>query len=146
MASRIIDIQKKSNQYMSNFDDNVISIITNNEQKTTEFNRRQMLNSKNAAGTDLIHNRTGSNKLSKAYAKITGKKKPNIFESGNYQKSMFLTMYDIKSYQITSDDEKVKYLPDNYDNLHGISPENQDKVRKINDKAICDDYMKKVFR
>jgi len=143
--ARILDIQKKSNAWVANLATNVINIIEANEQKTTAFNRVQMLNSKNADGTSLVNNRTGSDKLSKAYARRFGKSKPNIFVTGNYQSAMFMTMPDEKSYFITSDDEKVKYLPGNYDKLHGIAPENQPKVQAINNALVINDYMK-VFQ
>lgn len=143
--ARILDIQKRSNAWVANLAVNVINIIEKNEQQTTEFNRKQLLASKNAAGTSLIHNRTGSDKLSKAYAKRTGKTKPNIFVSGAYQSAMFMTMPNEKEYFITSDDEKVKYLPGMYDKLHGIAPENQSKVQSLNNKLVIDDYLK-VFQ
>lgn len=143
--ARILEIQRKSNAWVDNLETNVINIIESNEQKTTEFNRDQMMKSKNADGTSLVNNRTGSDKLSKAYARRTGKSKPNIFVTGDYQAAMFTTMPDAKNYFITSDDEKVKYLPGNYDKLHGIAPENQPKVQAINTALVINDYMK-VFQ
>ena len=143
--SRILDIQKKSNAYVANLGTNVIRIIEDNEQKTTEFNRKQLLSSKNAAGTALINNRTGSENLSRGYARRMGKTKPNIFVTGAYQGAMFMIMPDEKQYFITSDDEKVKYLPKMYDKLHGIAPENQPKVQEINNALVINDYLKAVF-
>lgn len=144
--ARIIDIKNRSNQWVNNFGLNVVRVIEGIDQKTVDFNRAQMLASKNAGGSPLIHNRTGSAKLSAAYAKRTGKTRPNIFISGEFQSSMFLVMNDEKEYFITSDNYLVRYLPTNYDKLFGISPQNQPKAQKINDKAIIDDYLKSVFR
>ena len=144
--ARIVEIQKKSNTWVANLKENVINIIEENSQQTVDFNRSQLLNSNDADGKPLINNRTGSDKLSPAYARRTGKSKPNIFETGEYQKAMFLTMPDPKQYFITSDDEKVKYLPGNYNKLHGIAPENQPKAQKINNTLIIDNYLNKVLR
>ena len=74
-----------------------------------------------------------------------GKTKPNIFVTGAYQGAMFMIMPDEKQYFITSDDEKVKYLPKMYDKLHGIAPENQPKVQEINNGLVINDYLKAVF-
>lgn len=144
--ARILEIQKRSKDYMSDFSDNVIRVIESNEGQMLNMNRSQMLKSLDANDRPLIHARTGSARLSLAYAKRTGKSKPNLFVNGRFQSDMFFTMPTLKDYIIASDNELNKYLPKNYGKIFGVSPANQPKAQEINNKAIIDDFLKKVFR
>ena len=144
--NRILEIQKRSNDYMANFTANVVRIVESNEQKIVDFNRSQMLASKDADSKPLTHVKTGSPNLSKQYAKRTGKKKPDLWLSGDFQEGMFLTMPDEKEYFISSKDFKSGFLSKNYGKIFGVAPENQPKAQAINDKAIVEDYMKSVFQ
>jgi hypothetical protein len=144
--NRILDIQKKSNQYLANFTANVVRVIEMNAEKTVDFNRLQMLKNKDADNKPLIHKSTGSDKLSKAYAKRTGKTKPDLFVRGDFQEAMFLFMPDEKEYFISSKDYKTGWLAKNYGNIFGVAPENQPKAQKINDAAIVNDYLNSVFQ
>jgi hypothetical protein len=145
--TRILEIQKRSNEWLSNFEANVIRVIESGQQKTVDLNRRQMLSHKDAEGQPLIHKRTGSENLSKRYARKTGKKKPDLFLTGDFQNEMFLIMPDEKSYFIGSKDHKVKWLAENYgQKIFGVAPDNQEKAQSVNDKAIINDYMKLVFQ
>ena len=149
--SRILEIQKKSNQYLANFTANVVRVIEGNAEKTVDFNRMQFLQSKDANGKPLIHNSTGKQTLTKAYAKKTGKTKPNFWLKGDFQEAMFLTMPDEKEYFIASKDFKSGYLSKNYssgdkDSIFGVAPDNQPKAQKINDAALVNDYLNSVFQ
>lgn len=145
--NRILEIQKKSNEWLSNFEANVIRIIESDQQKTVDLNRKQMLKSTDSEGKPLVHKKTGSVYLSKQYARKTSKKKPNLFNEGDFQGGMFLFMPDEKQYFIGSKDRKVEWLADNYgQKIFGVAPENQDKAQKINDPAIINDYLKTVFQ
>lgn len=144
--SRIQEIAKRSNQWMSQFNDNVIRIIESNEGLMLNLNKSQMLNSLTAKDSPLIHARTGSAKLSKAYAKRTGKSKPNLFNTGEFQDSMFMTLPTEKEYIISSDDTKVNFLQGNYGKIFGVAPSNQDKAKAVNDSAIINNYLKTVFQ
>lgn len=140
--NRIIDIQKKSNEWLANFTANVVRVIETDQQKTVDFNRLQMLKSKDADNKPLIHRSTGSEKLTKAYAKRTGKTKPDLFVRGDFQEAMFLFMPSEKEYFISSKDYKSGFLSKNYGKIFGIAPENQNKVQAVNDAAIINDYLK----
>jgi len=144
--SRIIDIQKKSNQYMAAFKDNVIRVIESNEKIMLNMNKSQMLGSFDAMDKSLIHSRTKSEYLSKPYARRKGKSKPNLFDRGDFQGGMFMTMPTEKDYIITSDDPKVNFLIGNYGSIFGVSPKNQPKAKEVNDKSIVEDYFKNVFQ
>lgn len=131
---------------MNSFNERAINAIESNGDLMVNMNRRQMLSSLDADERPLINKRTGSARLSAAYAKRTGKSTPNLFLRGDFQFAMFFTMPTIKDYIITSDNDLVKYLPVNYGKIFGVSPTNQPKVQEINNKAIIDDYLNSVFR
>ena len=143
--SRIVEIAKRSNQYIQNLSANVVRVIENNP-KVLDLNRSQMISSKDADGKSLVHKSTGSSKLSKAYARRTGKTKPDLLVSGSFQDQMFLTMPSEKEYFISSKDYKSGFLSENYGKIFGISPTNQPKAQKMNDKNIIDDYKKSVLK
>ena len=144
MAS-LLDIAKRSQQYVDNLNDNIDRVINYPviEEQLTDLNRKQLLMSVGADGAPLVHQMTGSPRLSKAYAKRTGKTYPNIFLSGAYQKEMFTdSEYGKGIYRQSSYNHLVKYLPYNYTNLHGVNKMNQPKAQEITSKAIAEDYQK----
>jgi len=143
--SRIVEIAKRSNQYVANLTANIVKVIEGNP-KNIDLNRSQMISSKDADGKALVHKSTGSSKLSKAYAKRTGKTKPDFLLSGSFQDAMFLTMPNEKEYFISSKDYKSGFLSENYGKIFGISPTNQPRAQKMNDKLIIEDYKKSVFK
>ena len=143
--NRIVEIAKRSNQYMNQFTDNIVRVIEDNADKMLDFNRSQMINSKDADDSNLIHKSTKSNRLSNAYARKTGKFKPDLLLSGSFQDKMTFIMQDENEYFISSKDFKTEYLAENYGNIFGVSPKNQPKAQKINDKAIIEDYLTTVL-
>jgi len=58
--SRIVEIAKRSDQYMKNFSANVVKVIESNADMILDFNRSQMLSSKDAQDKPLIHAKTKS--------------------------------------------------------------------------------------
>jgi hypothetical protein len=146
MKLRILEIQKKSNEYLEQFTDNVTRVIESNEAAMLKMNRSQLMSSRDANDRPLIHRRTGSARLSAAYAKKTGKKRPNLFVNGAFQGSMFLTIPTEKDYIISSDHELVQFLPVQYGKIFGISPANQPRAQAVNNRAIVNDYLKTVFK
>ena len=145
---RILDIQKKSNQYIANLEGNIVRVLESKplSEKMIQTNQDQFLKHRDADGGSLIHKSTGSSKLSKQYAKRTGKTKPDFFENGNFFDKMFFTMPNINEYFVQSKSFVSKYLGINYGKIFGISPKNQPATQKRNDKAIVEDYFKKVLR
>jgi len=130
---------------MAQFKENVIRVIESNEAVMLTMNKSNMLGSLDALDKPLIHSRTKSPNLSRAYAKRKGKSKPNLFDTGDFQRGMLMTMPTEKEYIITSDDPKVNFLIGNYGSIFGVSPKQQGKAKDINDKAIIEDYKKTVF-
>lgn len=146
MISRIIDIAKRSAQYIDNLNANISRVIETNQGKTIDFNRMQMIQSKDADGNPLTHSRTGSTYLSKAYARRMRKLKPDLFVNGQFMDAMFLTMPNEKEYFISSKDYKTQFLAKNYGHIFGIASTNQPKVQAINNKLIFEDFKKIVFK
>ena len=144
--ARILDIQRKSNQYLNSFNERAINAIESNGDLMVNMNRRQMLSSLDANDQPLVNAKTGSARLSASYAKRTGKTTPNLFLRGDFQFAMFFTMPTIKDYIITSDNDLVKYLPVNYGKIFGVSPTNQPKAQAVNGAAIVNDFLKTVFQ
>jgi len=144
--NRIVEIAKRSNQYMNQFTANIVRVIEDNADKMLDFNRSQMINSKDADDSNLVHKSTNSAKLTRVYAKKTGKTKPDLLLSGSFQDKMTFIMQDENEYFISSKDFKTEYLAENYGKIFGVSPKNQPKAQKINDKAIIEDYLTTVLR
>lgn len=142
------EIAERSQRWVDNLADNVDRVLNSPEveDKITDLNRKQLLLSIGNDGAPLVNQQTGSPLLSKPYAKRTGKKYPNIKLTGAYQKEMFTSFdYAKKEYFQSSYDKKVKFLPDNYPNMHGINKINQPEAKEITGKAIINDYMKHTF-
>jgi len=146
MLESIIEMAKKSAQYVANLNEHIVKVIEDNQGKTVDFNRMQMISNKDADGKPLIHSRTGSPYLSKAYARRMHKSKPDLFVNGQFQDGMFLTMPSEKEYFISSKDYKTQFLAKNYGNIFGIAPNNQPKIKPINTKLVIDDYKTAVFK
>jgi hypothetical protein len=141
---RIVEIAKKSNQYIAKLNDNIVRVIEANDQKMIDLNRRQMIGHTDAIDKPLIHSKTGSAKLSKAYAKRKGKDRPDLLDTGAFHDGMSFIMPSAKEYFIGSKDSKTTFLAKNYGSIFGISPKNQPKAQTINDKAIINDYLKAI--
>jgi len=146
MLESILEMQKKSAQWVANLPANIVRVIETNQGKTIDFNRMQMISNKDANGKPLIHSRTGSPYLSKAYARRMHKSKPDLFVNGQFQDAMFLTMPSEKEYFISSKDYKTQFLAKNYGNIFGVAPTNQPKAQSINNKLILDDFKTAVFK
>jgi len=144
--ARILDIQKKSNQYVANLTANIVRVIESNSGTMIDFNRSQMLANNDADGVGLTHASTKSKNLTKAYARRTGKTKPNLYLSGEFQDKMIFTMPNEREYFISSKDYKTQWLAGAYGKIFGVAPNNQPKAQKINDKAVINDYLNLVFK
>jgi hypothetical protein len=143
----IHELATRMNAFVSNIDSNIEAAVMNVEDDVLTLNRKQMLSSFGNDDRPLIHSRTGKASLSQAYAKKTGKSKPNIFVNGNYQNGMFLDILDgLSGYYVASWHELNRYLPDNYKNLLGIAPSNKTKAYAITNKAIAAKLKSEVFK
>jgi hypothetical protein len=144
-VARILDIQIKSNQYIANIDANVVRVVESNSKLMIETNQKQFLQHTDADDSPLIHKNTGVPTLSPAYAKRTGKIRPDFFESGNFFDNMLFIMPNAKEYFVASKSNTGRFLTINYGDIYGISPKNQPAVQRKNDKDIVDDYFKSIL-
>ena len=140
----IHQIRVASNNYVRSLGINFEISLDKVEQKITDLNRKQLLASKDNKGQPLVNTRTGKTTLSPAYAKRTGKRKPNIKLKGDFQFDMF-TDFRKNKYFVQSSDWKQGFLNNMYKGLFGISGKNQPKAKLITTKAIVGDYVKAVW-
>lgn len=145
---KLHELREKSNRFCENINVNIAQSIESVDSELTSLNKKQMLNSKDSEDKPFIHSRTGSEFLSKAYAKRTGKKKPNLFEDGTFQGEMFLSVDENKmTWFIDSFWDKTKYLITNYGlPIFGIAPSNQDRAKQITFKAFTEKYKSLVLK
>ena len=139
------ELRLRSNAFVANMDKHIEDSIVDSADELIKLNRKQMMSSVNAEDKPLIHLKTGSPYLSKSYARKTGKLKPNLYESGGFQKEMFLEPR-FPEYFIRSFNQVGKYLVDMYDNFFGVSPENQPEAKKITFANFYERYKKNVLR
>lgn len=145
--SRIVRIAQQSRDYISRIDANVSRVIESKEVSKfiLDLNKDQFAKHQDANGKPLTHKSTGKTSLSKAYAKRTGKKKPDFLLSGAFQNEMFLTVPTLEEYFITSDNEVSPFLQENYGKIFGVSKGNQSKSQKKVNAALKNDYFNKVL-
>ena len=141
--SRILEIKALSEKYIAELGDNIIRVVE--AGNTVNWNKTQMLSNTTADDRPLIHRMTGSEYLSPDYAKMTGKRKPNLKLTGDFQGAMFLKLPTEKEYIIGSTDRKSIKLMEDYGNIFGISPKNRPEVIAMNNNAVIEDYLKTVF-
>jgi hypothetical protein len=125
----------------------VAEAVENVEKPLVNINRSQMLRHKLSDGRDFVNTRTGKKTLSKAYARRTNKRYPNLYESGTFQKNMFLDVNENNlTMQFSSYWDKTNYLEDQYTlKIWGIMPKNIPKARKIAVKELFRIYYKQLL-
>jgi hypothetical protein len=143
----IAEIAQRSQAYIDNLSNNIDGAIYSVEQELVDLNRKQLLLNKGADDKPLINIRTGSEFLSKAYAKKMKKSKPDLFVRGDFQEGMrLITKFAAKVYTVFSYHNLEKYLSVQYKNYPGIAPKNQKKAQEITGNAIAKDFKNKVFK
>lgn len=142
----IAEISKRLNDYVANLDENLKEAVMSVDKEILDVNRSQMLISRGADDKPLINNRTGNERLSKQYARRQKKDYPDIFVRGDYQRDMFIEVKSMDEYLISSSHRLVKYIPVQYENVHGIAPSRRDEAYKITTPAIAEHLRNKVFK
>ena len=140
---RLHEIRVKSDRFISQIDLNIEEAIQSNEATLVKMNISQMLNHTDSEGNPLIHKKTGSPLLSPAYAKIKNKSRPNLKDTGEFQKNMFLLVNNNKWF-IDSEDPKAGFLVGNYGKIFGI--EDKQEAKRTNLKSFAALYKKEVLR
>ena len=137
----IKELAKRSNDFINSLEIQIEQTIEEADQQLADISRGQLMSSMGSDGNPLKNNKTGLTTLSPAYARKTGKKRPNIFLKGEYQSEMF-TSSNGKSYFQSSNDRKNKFLQNNFDNLHGIAKQNQNQAKSITTTILARRYKK----
>lgn len=147
MASKIHELRLRSNAYVRNLQANITNVLESNpvNEQLIILNQEQFLKSRNVLGQPLVNKSTGKTTLTPAYARRTGKTKPNLFEKGIFQDSMFMFVPNDREYLIGA--KERQYLNGNYGgSIFGIAPSNQPKAKRITTKGIGQDYKQKVLK
>ena len=123
-------LAKSLDEFVRNIDEHIAAAVEDSAETLVDLNKQQMLNSKLFDGSSMIHQGTGSDLLSPAYAKRKRKSKPNLKDSGDFQNDMFLHANENSGrYFMSSYDEKTKHLVESYtDKIFGIAPYNFNKA------------------
>lgn len=145
---RIHEIRLKSNAFCANINVNIAQSIESVSNELTGINKKQMLNHTDSEDKPLIHARTGSANLSKAYAQRQRKSKPDLFVDGTFQGQMFLSVDENRlSWFISSFWEKTKFLVGNYGaKIFGISEKSNDRAKYHTSLAFKKKYESEVLR
>jgi len=145
-VGRLHDIRVKSNQFVANMNVHIAMSIESVERELVDLNKRQMLGSADSENKPLIHAKTGSEYLSKAYAKRTRKSKPNLFVDGTFQGEMFIEVNENNNtFFIDSFWSKTKHLVTNYGKkLFGIF--NKSRAKQLTGLAFKRKYESLVLR
>jgi len=156
MESRVHQIRLKLNAYAANLDNNIIRVIESKpvSDKLIILNQQQLLRNRDVDGSLLRHESTGKTTLTKAYAKITGKKRPNLFETGLHFDGIALSVFSMAEYSMFFKPSLSpgaafygKFLSRNYGgNIYGIAKKDSPKAQRITHKAIGQDLKIKVFK
>jgi len=143
---KLHDIRVASDSFMSQFNVHVSDAIKSTENDLVRMNKEQMLKSQDSTGNALIHKSTGSEFLTPAYAKEKGKSKPNLKDTGSFQREMFLEVDENElSWFIDSDDAKADILADNYGvKIFGIK--DVKSAKKLTGEAFRKLYHKLVLK
>lgn len=144
--NRIVSIAANSQQYINNLNNNIVRVITANQNEIITINQQQMLLSTDAEGNPLINRNTGSELLSPLYALKKNKPKPDLSDTESFQNKMFFKMDNIKEHFINSADFKAGKLVQDYGKIFGIAPGNRPAIQEKNDSDIINDYLSKTIR
>lgn len=138
-------LARNAQAWNDNEDAEIQQAIKDSEKELTKLNRGQLLKSKDSKDKALTHKSTGKTTLTPAYARKTGKRKPNLFLEGKFQSSIFLTV-GIKEHSFGATDFKTPFLTNNYGQIFGIAPSNEARETKIASQNYLNNYQRKVWR
>lgn len=144
---KLNDLTIRHNKFVANMNVNIAVSIESVSNELINMNKAQMLSSKDSYENPLIHKDTGSEFLSLDYAKLTGKSKPDLSLTRNFQKKMFLQVNENNlTYFIDSFDWKNGILTENYgNNIFGIPQKRHSEARKLTGEAFKRKYKSKVL-
>lgn len=114
-------LKERSNAFVQNIDKHIKTVIDANEKRLLILNQNQLKKHTDKKSSPLINKRTGSELLSPAYAKRTGKKRPDFKLTGNLFRNMYLIIQTPDEYKISSQTAYTEHLVNNYgDDAFGV--------------------------
>lgn len=145
---RLHEIRLKSDQFIGNINVHIAESIKNVEDDLLKINKSQMLSSLDSDGSPLVHKETGNKNVTVAYQQKTGKITPNLFLSGDFQKSMFLEVNENdNSFFIDSEDWKNGILTENYGSkIFGIPQDKETRSKELTSRSFKRNYESFVLR
>lgn len=145
---KLHELRIKSDAFIANIQQNIVDSIQSVDNDLVELNRGQMMGNTDSDSKPLTHAKTGSQFLSKAYAKRHGKTRPDLWVIGTFQRNMFFEIDENKfTWFIDSFWEKTKFLVSNYgEKIFGISTNNQRTAKEITFKAFSKKYQSEVLK
>jgi len=134
----IHELRLRSNKFVSELDKKIESVVSGNPY-LVDLNKKQLNQSKLSTGAAI------KPLYSKMYAQYKGFKTPDLKDTGDFYREMFIK-YASKSYTISSDDWKTEKLMGKYKpEIFGISKENQPKAQEITTKLLAVIYKQDVL-
>lgn len=142
------ELRLKSDAFIQSIDLKIVDSIQSVDRDLIEINKRNMLSSLNAKDESLIHVLTGVSTLSKPYAKRKNKTKPNLYDTGDFQKAMFFSIDENNmTWFIDSEDEKNGILTWAYTNdIFGIPESKTTHAKRLTFGAFFRKYQSEVLR
>lgn len=145
---KLNDLTIRHNSFVQNMNIHIAASINEQSRKLLTMNKSQMFSHKDSKDKPLIHKLTNSPLLSKGYALLTNKSRPNLFRSGDFQNAMFLDVNENNlTYSIDSEDNKAGILTENYGNdIFGIPEKFQINAKQLTGERFKVRYKKLVLR
>lgn len=143
-----MDLKKLADQaraFNANIASHQATAIQQSEKVLVDLNRSQMLSSKTSKDSPITNLQTGSTTYSPSYAAYKGFNNPNLKDTGDFQKDMFLVASNSEWF-INSIDWKSPSLTARYgDDIFGIAPSNKDKAIDEASKNLIELERQKVW-
>jgi hypothetical protein len=145
---KLHELRIKSDAFIASINDKIVDSIQSVDNDLVQINKKNMLFSLNAKDESLIHVLTGVSTLSKPYAKRKNKTKPNLYDSGDFQKAMFFSIDENKmTWFIDSEDKKNGILTWAYTNdIFGIPESKTTHAKKLTFVAFVRKYKSEVLK
>jgi hypothetical protein len=135
----LADLARKINDYIDNYESNLVQIVAKIDHQILEINTDQLLNHQiTALGKPVLP------EYSSKWKSIKGLTYPNLFDTGKFQ-NKFVLNTDGRKFEIHSTDWKDAKLRAKYgDEIHGIAPQNRGWAYSITTPAIAKDFKTKI--
>jgi len=108
----IHELRLRSNKFVSELDKKIESVVSGNPY-LVDLNKKQLHNSRLANGGPIVNLYNGSKYYSKSYADYKGFRTPDLKDTGDFYREMFIK-YQTGQYIIKSTDWKNDVLVKKY--------------------------------